>query len=183
MAMDNPAFIHIRPLEDCDIPSYRELRLRGLREFPASFLETAEAFEQASLGDIAARMRASREAGGLTLIAERSNGGFLGLASFGVETDARIRHRAHVWGVYVVPEAQGLGIGRMLMRDLVQRAAADSKLEILLLSVVSSNTAAVRLYTSAGFTVYGTDIGAMRHDGMLIDEYLMRRDLRETSST
>jgi ribosomal protein S18 acetylase RimI-like enzyme len=69
------------------------------------------------------------------------------------------------------------------MRELTARAAADPKLTTLLLSVVSDNAAAVRLYTSAGFSIYGTDLGAMRYDGMLIDEYLMRRDLRAGALT
>lgn len=175
--------IHVRPLGDNDIPRYRELRLRGLREFPTSFLEAAEDFEKTPLEEIAARMRANREVGSLTLVAERSDGVLVGLASFTVQANERIRHRAQVWGVYVVPEAQGLGVGGTLMRELTARAAADPKLTTLLLSLVSDNAAAVRLYTSVGFSIYGTDLGAMRYDGMLIDEYLMRRDLRAGALT
>ena len=181
--MQNHQSIHVRSLDDKDIPRYRELRLRGLREFPTSFLEAPEDFEKIPLEEIAARMRTNREAGSLSLVAERSDGVLVGLASFAAHAHERIRHRAHVWGVYVVPEAQGLGVGGALMRELTARAAADPKLETLLLSVVSDNAAAVRLYTSVGFSIYGTDLGAMRYDGVLIDEYLMRKELRAGALT
>ena len=57
---------------------------------------------------------------------------------------------AHVLNLCVAPAFQGRGIGRMLLRFLMQRAAAHGASE-LFLEVRPSNGTAVKLYESIGF--------------------------------
>ncbi len=65
----------------------------------------------------------------------------------------KIRHRAE-FGISILKEYQGLGIGRALTEACVECAkkAGYTQLE---LSVVSGNKAAVSLYEKAGFVEYG----------------------------
>lgn len=58
---------------------------------------------------------------------------------------------ADVMTVAVAPEAQGAGLGRALLQDLVARAEAAGA-AYLMLEVRADNAAALHLYERAGFT-------------------------------
>jgi ribosomal-protein-alanine N-acetyltransferase len=68
--------------------------------------------------------------------------GYAGLATSGREADVQT--------VAVSPDAQGRGLGRMLLDALVARAARDGA-TTLLLEVRADNAAAIRLYERTGF--------------------------------
>lgn len=65
----------------------------------------------------------------------------------------KLRHRAE-FGVNILKEYWGLGVGRALMEACIQcaREAGYAQLE---LSVVTENTRAIALYQKAGFVEYG----------------------------
>ena len=93
---------------------------------------------------------------------------------------ARPTHRPHadVEKVAVAPDCQGRGIGRLLMADLVHRAA-QAGIEVLTLDFRGDNERAARLYQSLGFTEYGrlhrfVAVGPARYD-----KILYARDLRD----
>ncbi|MGY0692792.1 N-acetyltransferase family protein [Virgibacillus sp. FSP13] len=58
--------------------------------------------------------------------------------------------------MYVSPDARGLGIGKALLTEAINKAKELGK-EQLQLTVVSNNEAAKTLYTQCGFTVYGVE--------------------------
>lgn len=60
----------------------------------------------------------------------------------------------HLLTICVVPEAQGRGTGRMLLREAV-RIARAGRFGSLLLEVRASNHRAIRLYERFGFTLIG----------------------------
>ena len=62
---------------------------------------------------------------------------------------------AHLLNLTVEACRQGLGLGRFLLRQLVQRARA-SDVEVLFLEARPSNLAALHLYRSEGFAHVGT---------------------------
>ncbi len=61
---------------------------------------------------------------------------------------------SHLLNLCIDPDMQGRGLGRMLLKRLVETARRMHS-EMLLLEVRPSNTAAVHLYTSAGFNSVG----------------------------
>ena len=65
----------------------------------------------------------------------------------------KLRHRAE-FGVNILKEYWGLGVGRALMEACIQcaREAGYAQLE---LSVVAENTRAIALYQKAGFVEFG----------------------------
>jgi ribosomal protein S18 acetylase RimI-like enzyme len=159
------------------IPAYRNLRLRGLREHPEAFGETAEAFEARSLGEISARIETQATLGSFILAAISKSGSLLGCVGLALNDGTKSRHRGTVWGMYVIPEARGRHVGRLLVEGLFARAQKLPFLEQLHLSVVTSNQAAVALYQRLGFETYGIDPQALKIAAGYFDEYLMVKQL------
>ena len=54
---------------------------------------------------------------------------------------------------------------------------ARQRVELIQLSVVSDNEAALRLYESLGFVEYGIEKHALKQDSRYYDEILMAKDL------
>lgn len=97
----------------------------------------------------------------------------IGTARFHREEGIKERHRGFVYGVFVVPEERGKGAGKALMQELIAMAMHQEELEQLNLAVVTTNQAAIRLYLSLGFEIYGTVPRALKQDGRYWDEHLM----------
>lgn len=90
-----------------------------------------------------------------------------------------MRHKGSIWGVYVAPEGRGQGLGRALLDATLARARALPGLELILLGVVTENTAALALYRACGFVTYGVEPRALRVAGRAYDEALLALQLRE----
>ncbi|MEY4668813.1 MAG: hypothetical protein RL518_1512 [Pseudomonadota bacterium] len=169
--------VTVSTLSDDQVPLYKELRLRALRDHPDAFMESPEAFEARPVEAIAQRIRESQAVGGFTLVAQHAEAGFIGTASVAVGVTPKDAHRGLVWGVYVAPEVRGLGVGLLLLKELISRASSCGKLRNLSLSVVSSNQPALQLYQSLGFKEYGFDKDALYVNGEFLSEVLMSMDL------
>ena len=77
--------------------------------------------------------------------------GMAGIEAVG--TKYKVRHRA-VFGISILKEYWGLGLGRALTEACIQ-CARTAGYEQLELEVVSSNSRAVSLYRDLGFTEFG----------------------------
>jgi ribosomal-protein-alanine N-acetyltransferase len=81
---------------------------------------------------------------------------------------------ADVMTIAVAPRAQGRGLGRRLLDELVARAEGDGA-EFLMLEVRADNTAARALYDHSGFEVLTTRRGYYQPGN--VDAHVMRRRL------
>lgn len=163
--------MEIRRLRRDDLDAAYALRLHALQHAPGAFLVTlAEERERGS--------------DGFAEILERNDddhvilGAFDGLelvGSVGVFRSDRtkIRHRALVWGMYVLPEKRHGGVGGLLVDRAIEHARTLG-LESLHLSIENGNEHARRLYVSRGFEVWGVEPRAMLADGEYLDEAHMR---------
>lgn len=114
---------------------------------------------------------------GIELVAE-VDGSIVGSAGIGPVDDKRdkVRHRAE-FGISVVRECWGLGIGRALTRACIEcaRRAGYAQLE---LDVVAENAAAIALYESEGFVEFGRNPkGLLTREGRWQEVVLMRLEL------
>lgn len=89
------------------------------------------------------------------------------------------RHVANA-GFMVDPAARGLGIGRLMGEHCLTEARRLGYRAMQFNFVVSTNTAAVRLWENLGFKIAGTLPGAFRHAQQgFVDAYVMFRSLEE----
>ncbi|NMO17208.1 GNAT family N-acetyltransferase [Pyxidicoccus fallax] len=144
----------------------------------------------------AATFADQRERAGLTkqdgsafpLVVEGEGGALLGEASI-LRIGYRMLRHVGVLGIGVHPEAQGLGVGRLLMRHLLQwvRAHRDADGQRVLrveLHVRADNARAIALYRALGFTHEGTRRAFLRaDDGTLVDDFLMGLLLTDPEGT
>ncbi len=106
-------------------------------------------------------------AAGHHYLAAREGGSLVGYAGL-----ARIGGDAEVHTLAVDPMHQGKGIGRALLRALLDHAVGAT----VFLEVRTDNYSAIALYRSEDFTVIGTRRGYYRPSGA--DAFTMRRDAR-----
>lgn len=132
--------------------TYKSVRLNSLKDSPSSFGSTYE--REAAFSDADWQSRLMPNPGiniSIPLVAE-IDGKPVGLASGVIwEEDPGVTHLYQMW---VLPEARGIGIARALLERIT--AWAESRhCESLKLSVTTTNDAAVNLYRSAGFSPSG----------------------------
>jgi ribosomal protein S18 acetylase RimI-like enzyme len=157
--------LHIRRLMPADAGDYRQIRLAALQGDPSAFGSTYQAEVGRSLDENAQRLATS------VVYGAYSDGRIVGMAGFKRHPGARDRHKAFVWGTYVLPGLRRRGIARALMVAVLESAGAV--VEQLTLAVVRDNSAAIALYRALGFEVYGTEPRALKDAGGYADEVLM----------
>lgn len=155
----------IRLLTCADALDYRDIRLEGLRCHPEAFASTFEDERDRPLDWSKELIAQSRIFG--AVLAQR----LVGVVGLRAHADAKVRHKATIWGMYVRREARQYGIGERLIDAAVSHAPGE--VEQLQLAVITENEAARRLYAKAGFIEYGHQINALKHGGRYYDDILM----------
>lgn len=97
---------------------------------------------------------AARRARGFPVLVAEVEGRVAGYASYG---DWRAfdgyRHTVE-HSVYVHRDFRGLGIGRLLMQELIARAASNG-VHVMIAAIESENAASIRLHEKLGFRIAG----------------------------
>lgn len=158
--------LDIRYLTTKDVDDFRTIRLLALKTCPAAFGSMYEIEANKSMEEFADRLESSIVLGGFV------HDQIVGMVGFKQDESPKGSHKGHVWGCYVDPSVQGLGIGTLLLNALIEMVR-DS-VEQLTLSVVTQNEAAIRLYKRMGFAVYGIEPRALKDAaGHYSDDTLM----------
>ncbi|MFZ0199410.1 MAG: GNAT family N-acetyltransferase [Candidatus Sulfotelmatobacter sp.] len=160
--------MEIRFLNAEDAPAYWDIRLEALRCEPEAFGSSAEEHRALPVAEIAARI--SGDPLNTFVVGAFVGGKLVGTAGFFRNKGLKERHKGRVWGVYVTREARGKGAGREMMRMLLERAAQVEGIEQIMLSVVTTQDAAVRLYGSLGFESFGCERCALKIGDRYLDE-------------
>ncbi|HEY8084422.1 MAG TPA: GNAT family N-acetyltransferase [Methylophilaceae bacterium] len=102
------------------------------------------------------------------------------VGSVSLERDSRIKfaHKALLFKMFVHPDMAGEGVGRQLMKEVMQLAANVAELRQIYLTVLASNTRAAGLYESLGFAVFAHEPQAVHIDDTYVDELQMIYFLR-----
>jgi RimJ/RimL family protein N-acetyltransferase len=164
-----------RVLTETDATAFHQVRRRGLHEEPTAF-GMAPA-EMSSVEALAERFRAQASGQDAFIIGAFAPD-LVGAVGCMREPRVKRRHVALIWGVYVVPEHRGGGLGRRLFLDTIARAREWPDLEQLRLDVTATNLAARALYVSCGFQVIGLRRRTLKVEGRYYDEEMMALELR-----
>ena len=85
--------------------------------------------------------------------------------------------------VYVAPESMRLGVGRVLLGDLIERCAALGYRQMVAVIGDSDNTASIDLHAKMGFQRAGTIRSVGFKLGRWVDQVIMQRALGEGDAT
>jgi ribosomal protein S18 acetylase RimI-like enzyme len=130
---------------------------------PTAFTSRVTERSALPLSEWAERLSATEDAH------QRVFGGFRGgelVAAVGLRrmSAQTIRHKATVFGLFVHPQARGLGLAMALMQHL-HREASVLGLRALQLTVTEDNSAARAVYEACGYRRYGQEPRAVLIDG------------------
>ena len=165
----------IRVLEAADAADFWKLRLRGLKEDPEAFGASFGDSVNASQEDICKRLANTDDTFALGAFSPNP----CGMLGFYRRQGERVRHKGGIWGVYVAPEARGGGLARRLMVEAIERAKTMPDLEEVILTVSTTQSAAMKLYESLGFKEYGHEVRALKQGDIYIDEKMMMLRLHD----
>ncbi len=165
-----PAEPSLRSLAPPDHAAYAELWSHGL-------VEHGHYFRSAPADDTAPGIPTRFAPDSFTL------GAFLGSRLIGItslerERAQKLRHKALISRMFVRPDAEGSGVGKLLLREAIVQAEALGDLRQVFLTVLATNERAQRLYASLGFRGFAREPAAVRIGDDFVDEIQMVRFLR-----
>ena len=154
----------IRPIIQDDADALFALRLTSLKINPEAFgADYADTLHNQTAASYAERIP-TVDSDNLMIGAEL-DGALVGMMGFVRETRPKTKHMGVIWGVFVDPKARGRGISKQMMTAIMTHAQQCDGLRQVVLSVVTDNQAAVKLYQRFGFTIWGTQPDALQvHD-------------------
>lgn len=164
--------IEVRKLAAADVDAYRALRQRGLAEHPDAFTSSADEEAARPADKLARRLAHDAKRPHDAVFGAFVDGELAGLCGIDVDMRAKVRHKGHVFGMYVPSERAGRGVGGALMARVVEHAR-EHGLSQLALTVTAGNDAARRVYERAGFAITGREPHAIRVDGRTHDKLFM----------
>jgi L-amino acid N-acyltransferase YncA len=161
----------LRPVADADMAAIQAIYAHHVLNGFASFEEVPP--------DLA-EMRRRRDdilAKGLPYIVAESGGRVLGYAYAGPYRTRSAYRFSLEDSIYVAPDLGRRGIGRALLTELVDRAAAGGYRQMVAVIGDTDNAPSIKLHEACGFTVVGTFAAIGWKRGRWVDSVLMQRPL------
>jgi ribosomal protein S18 acetylase RimI-like enzyme len=162
----------VRTLGAEDVDEFRRVRLDALRLHPEAFLASYEDESVLDRAQFAERLATP----GLTRFGAFAHAEMVGLVGLQVPSGAKIRHKAHLFSMYVADGHRRTGLADRLVQAVIDAARQAGAL-LLQLTVTAGNARAQDLYKRMGFRLYGTERRALRLGDRFYDEELMGLDL------
>ncbi|MEO8486755.1 MAG: GNAT family N-acetyltransferase [Betaproteobacteria bacterium] len=162
----------MRALGPADGDAYRALRQRGLAEHPEAFTSSADEEAAAPIDRLARRLAHDPARPHDVVFGAFLDDTLAGACGVEVDMRAKVKHKGHVFGMYVPAERSGRRLGGALIDRVVEHARAAG-LRQLALTVTAENIAARRVYERAGFAVCGREPQAIRVGERAYDKLAM----------
>jgi L-amino acid N-acyltransferase YncA len=167
----------IRPSTEDDVPSITQIYAQAVLHGTGTFeLEPPDAAEMA-------RRRADVLGKNLPWLVAEREGQVLGYA-YASHFRPRLAYRFCLEdSIYLAPDAQGQGVGRALLAELIAQCEARGARQMLAVIGDSANAASVGLHRACGFEPCGQFNAAGWKFDRWLDVVLMQRSLGLGSST
>lgn len=158
----------IRVLTEADAASFLTIRQTALLESPGAFLASPE-------DDLAASEAAVRE------LLRRPDSVVFGAyapdlsGTLGLYRDRarKAAHKAHLWGMFVLPARRQHGLATRLLQASIEHARTLSGVASLHLCTGEATPGARRLYEKVGFKTWGVEPDAIRVGANSYSDYHM----------
>lgn len=159
----------IRPTTEADLPAITEIYGHAVLHGTASY-----EYDPPSLAEMTNRFN-TLKAGGFPYLAAESQGELLGYAYAG-PFRTRPAYRFTIEdSIYIAPAAQGCGIGRKLLEQLIAESETMGfRQMVAVIGDGAVNQASVRLHTAMGFSDCGRIVGSGFKFGRWCDTVLMQ---------
>ena len=169
--------LNVRSVRETDIPAIAAIYAHAVLHGHASF-----EVEPPSETEMTKRMRAVVDADFPYLVAEK-DGKVLGYAYAGL-----YRTRPAYWNsaensVYVSPEAHRLGVGRALLKELIDIMTGLGFRQMIAVIGDSGNAGSIGLHRALGFTYCGVIHSVGFKHGRWLDSVIMQRALGPGDTT
>jgi phosphinothricin acetyltransferase len=169
--------VQIRPATEGDLPTITAIYAHAVRFGTATF-----ELDPPDKAEMTRRFRVLAD-GKFPYLVATSNGEVLGYAYAG-PFRPRPAYRFTVENsVYLDPKAQGRGIGKKLMRELITQCQKRGFRQMVAVIGDSANAASVGVHRSTGFKMIGTCENVGFKFGRWLDTVMMQRDLGEGART
>lgn len=166
--------ITLRALDKGDLHRFRAIRLSALQLAPQAF---GSSFEEENAYSDSVFARRLEQVNGNVIFGAFDGENLLGIAGHHRHERKSERHRGTLVSVYVTPEARGFNLGKALVQEVIEHAAAH--VVILDAKVVASNDPAKRIYHALGFKTYGVEVKSLFVQGQYLDQELLYIDFSD----
>ena len=168
----------IRPATEADLPAITDIYAHAVRHSTASY-----EYEAPTLDDMRGRFEALAAARYPYLAAEADEG-VIGYAYAGpFRTRPAYRYNVED-SIYLAPSAQGRGLGRRLLEQLIRESEAlGFRQMIAVIGDAAVNIPSVKLHAALGFTQSGCIEGSGFKFGRWCDTLMMQRPLNGGAGT
>ena len=167
--------VEIRQLVAEDAPCYRMLMLNAYERFADAFTSTAAERSTKPMSWWAERI--ADPDGNSVAFGAVVDGDLVVTSGLEFETRDKTRHKSLLFGMFVLPERCGRGLGRSLVNAAVRHAQSRPGSVVIQLVLTGGNAPAQRLYESCGFTVFGIEPMGLCIDGGYRDKVHMWRQV------
>ncbi len=155
---------------------YKDLRLYGLAESPLSVVKN-ETEMKAIKDDLWINyLKSALQEKKMYLLFAQVNGKIIGVSGALVDDFEKMKHRALIISIYVLPEFRKQGVAKELLQALMDRLAQNGIAQVRLF-VETQNDDAIGLYKSLGFKTVALCEKYINLDGVYYDQYMMSKEL------
>jgi ribosomal protein S18 acetylase RimI-like enzyme len=147
--------MNVKALAAPDLLAYRELMLQAYELDTDAYTSTAQ--ERASASTAWWLGRLSDPHGASQAFGAFQDGRLVGSVAVEFETRFKVRHKAHLVGMYVARPCRGQGAGQALLQAAIGHARQRTEVRLMSLTVTDSNDSAIALYERAGFQRFGLE--------------------------
>jgi GNAT superfamily N-acetyltransferase len=158
----------LRRLLPSDAAPYRQLMLQAYAAHPDAFTSSVAERSALPLAWWQARL-AEGDAANEVVWGAWVGEQLAGVAGLSFESREKARHKATLFGMYVLDSARGHGLGQAALAHAQARPGTRQ----VLLTVTEGNASAVNLYTRSGFVPWGVEPDAVAVGGGFVSKVHM----------
>lgn len=159
---------------------YKDLRLFAVNESPLSVVKNPEEMQAIKENSWQSMLKRAFDEKQMFLYFAQIDNKIVGVSGAMIDEFAKMRHRALVISIYVLPEYRNKGIGKVLLETLFDKLEKKGVQQVRLF-VETQNEEAINLYKDLGFKTVGLCEKYFCVDGVYYDQLMMSKELKKVA--